>query len=95
MSRQKPQPVALLAALVDIRLTGAACAGHAPLFDDILDEGNEPPEEREARHHQARSICRRCPVAAHCETAANEDDTTSGIWAGRLQGLTDNRRKAS
>ena len=95
MSRKKTV-VDLLAGLVDPRLTGAACAGQGNLWDDILDDDDdEASEDREARHHRARTICRRCPVQAECETAASEHDST-GIWNGRLQGpaATQTRRTA-
>ncbi|MGC0362922.1 hypothetical protein ABH922_000906 [Rhodococcus sp. 27YEA15] len=92
--RNLPSVPELLSALVDPRLEGAACVSRAPLFDNFLDEGNEPPEEREARHHHARTICRRCPVRAACDTAAGEHDS-AGIWAGRLHTPVTTRRKSA
>lgn len=68
-----------LTALVDQRLTDAACAGHAPLFDAHIDD--ETDAEREYRHHRARAICARCPVATTCATVATEHQAP-GIWAG-------------
>ena len=71
-----------LPGLVDQRLTGAACAGHAPLFDATRHGENE--DRREHRHHQARTICHQCPVRATCKTVANELPAAhrTGIWAG-------------
>jgi WhiB family transcriptional regulator, redox-sensing transcriptional regulator len=76
-----------LRALVDPRLSGAACVGKAPLFDDRLDLGDhesESDEERDARHREARKICRCCPVRPPCGTAAGEHES-AGIWAGYLE----------
>ena len=75
----------LLAALVDQRLTGAACTGHGGLFD--LDHDGEDPDQREARHHQATTLCRGCPVHTACGTAARElGRRAEGVWAGQLRG---------
>lgn len=76
-----PDPIT---ALVDPRLTGAACTGLPHLFDDWLDTG-ETREARSYRHAVAVRICTRCPVQSACRTAANEHDA-HGIWAGRLHG---------
>ncbi|WP_168168148.1 WhiB family transcriptional regulator [Corynebacterium sp. MSK032] len=66
----------------DASLAGAACAGYSPLFDS--DVNGESKEQREARHHQARSICRQCPVLTECTTTAGTlpKDHRQGIWAG-------------
>lgn len=78
-----PKPPAELVALVDPRLEGAACAGMAPLFDERGE--NETAAHAEARHHQARTICSRCPVLLNCHAAATDlpKGQRSGIWAGR------------
>lgn len=81
-SKYAPAPIPTIDSLVDERLTGAACAGMAPLFDAYLDD--ESTEQREYRHHRAKTICLRCPVRAECTVAATEHDA-SGIWNGRLR----------
>ncbi|QDC16073.1 WhiB family transcriptional regulator [Rhodococcus ruber] len=72
-----------LAALVDPRLTGAACTGRAPMFDAELEE--ESIENRSSRLAAAARICRGCPVLSACRTAAHEQDHPAGLWAGRLR----------
>lgn len=79
---QFPRILLPLLALVDPTLSGAACAGRAPLFDDEID--GETAEHREARHHIATSICRSCPVQPECRAAASEHHAL-GIWAGACQ----------
>ncbi|YCN53424.1 WhiB family transcriptional regulator [Rhodococcus erythropolis] len=76
-----PIPSPLLA-LVDPTLSGAACTGRAPLFDDDID--GESVEHREARHHTAAAICRHCPVQPQCRAAAG-DHYALGVWAGACQ----------
>lgn len=69
-------PVALLELLIGPDLGGRpACAGLSPMFDDELH--NEPATEREARHHQAVTVCRGCPVRAACAAARAELLTTT------------------
>lgn len=72
-----------LTALVDPRLTGAACTGRAPLFDAELEE--ESAENRSSRLGAAARICSGCPVLSACRTAAVEQDHPAGVWAGRLR----------
>ncbi|GGL09706.1 WhiB family transcriptional regulator [Nocardia jinanensis] len=70
------------AELIDQRLTGAACAGRAPLFDTDPVPG-ETDAAREARYAPALKICRRCPVQDQCATAAAElGGQALGVWAG-------------
>lgn len=60
----------------------AACAGNPqPLWDAKVH--GESDEQREWRHHQAKAVCRRCPVAFECATAI---DWTwdEGVRAGTL-----------
>ncbi|WP_368410413.1 WhiB family transcriptional regulator [Corynebacterium sp.] len=68
----------------DASLTGASCAGHSPLFD--ADIQGETKQQREARHHQARTICRHCPVLTQCTAVAGRlpQDHRQGLWAGIL-----------
>lgn len=80
-----PKTVTLLAALVDPRLEGAACAGRAPWFDEFVD--GETTTARTARLDAARTICGTCPVRIACATAATEHQST-GIWAGQLRNPT-------
>ncbi|AWG98710.1 WhiB family transcriptional regulator [Rhodococcus ruber] len=72
-----------LTALVDPRLTGAACTGRAPLFDAELEE--ESAENRSSRLAAAARICRGCPVLSACRTAAREQDRPTGMWAGTIR----------
>ncbi|WKX00715.1 WhiB family transcriptional regulator [Rhodococcus aetherivorans] len=72
-----------LTALVDPRLTGAACAGRAPLFDEHID--GELELDRHARLDAARHICHGCPVQSACRVAALEQHHPAGVWAGRLR----------
>jgi len=84
MSRSKSRLPAIpdpITGLVDPRLTGARCRGHAPLFDDQLD--GEAPEQRSQRLAYAARICRGCPVAGPCRIAASEHDA-HGMWGGHL-----------
>lgn len=89
-SKYAPAPIPAIGSLVDERLTGAACAGMAPLFDAYLDD--ESTEQREYRHHRAKTICLRCPVRTECTVAATEHDA-SGIWNGRLQESIERRKQ--
>ncbi|WP_047890196.1 WhiB family transcriptional regulator [Rhodococcus sp. ARP2] len=90
-SKYATAPIFEITALVDERLTGAACRGMAPLFDAHLDD--ETDTQREYRYHRAKTICLGCPVRAECANAATEHDAI-GIWNGRLQD-TDNRKKTA
>ncbi|MFB9783011.1 WhiB family transcriptional regulator [Rhodococcus baikonurensis] len=97
MSRRRQSHIPeLLQTLVDPRLEGAACVGLAPLFDDFPDDASESADQREARHHKARSICHRCSVRDSCDTAAREQGPeATGIWAGTLHMPTTPRKAAS
>ncbi|MBD8057230.1 WhiB family transcriptional regulator [Rhodococcus ruber] len=81
-ARLYPSPPTLTA-LVDPRLTGAACGGRAPLFDDEL--SGETTENRSVRLAAAARICSGCPVRSACRTAAREQDHPTGMWAGKLR----------
>lgn len=89
----EPRIAALPADLADARLSGAACVGHAALFDAEHDD--EPSPVRRARHRAAVDICERCPVLAACSTVAHELGTdAAGVWAGRVQGQRHRTRTA-
>ncbi|CAM5344231.1 WhiB family transcriptional regulator [Corynebacterium variabile] len=78
---------ALTAAVLDgPDLTGAACTGHAPLFDEP--GPREPPEAVDARMDAARAMCTICPVIARCATVADglTDYQRAGMWAGIIRG---------
>lgn len=78
---------ALSADLADPRLIGAACVGHAALFDAEHDDETRP--RRNARHRAAVAICQTCPVLAPCHVVANELGTqAAGVWAGRARDNT-------
>jgi len=68
----------------------AACAGHPlPLWDATV--YGETVEYREWRHHQAKAICRGCPVKVQCFKAIDHA-WDEGIWAGELLPLKRNAR---
>ena len=73
-----------IAGLIDSRLSGAKCSGHAPLFDDELP--NETSEHCSQRLTWAAHQCRACPVQSACRTAATELENPTGVWAGRTHG---------
>lgn len=85
---------ALAASLLDgPDLTGAACKGRAPLFDE---QGpHEPPETYEARLHDAQDLCRSCPVLDRCHAAAEGMDAhlRAGVWAGAPYEHSETRRQ--
>lgn len=66
--------------------TQAACRGRAPLFDHTID--GETTEQREARHHHARTLCRICDARRECRkvSANTPPEERRGIWAGELYG---------
>lgn len=70
----------LLEQLVDPRLSGARCAGKAPLFDAELPD--ETDEDRSERLAWAQQQCTHCPVQSACRTAVTELPKPSGVWAG-------------
>lgn len=62
-------------------LPGAACAGRAPLFDDVLP--GETPDARQERHRLAARTCRACPALAVCrDRLPRLPARTSGVYAG-------------
>ncbi|AJE33695.1 hypothetical protein B842_09230 [Corynebacterium humireducens NBRC 106098 = DSM 45392] len=71
-----------LTALINPDLHGAACTGHAPLFD--APGKNERLLDAEDRHDQARQMCARCPVTVRCAQALLDLPLgqREGIWAG-------------
>lgn len=74
---------ALAAALLDgPDLTGAACTGHAPLFDEIIEGESAPARHR--RTQAAQALCRTCPALDQCAATAEGMDATqrAGVWAG-------------
>ncbi|GGK48402.1 WhiB family transcriptional regulator [Nocardia camponoti] len=78
------RPRSPLAALVDERLTGAACAGMAPFFDAEHDEIREDPDDREFRHAAAIRVCGQCRVQVACSDAAAEQDKPQGVWGATV-----------
>lgn len=65
-------------------LTGAACKGHGPLFDDR--EKGESSEHFAYRLGHARRLCADCPVARECANYADSLPRAhrTGIYAGTL-----------
>ncbi|NLE82385.1 MAG: hypothetical protein GX610_22975 [Rhodococcus sp.] len=83
-AHQYPRAFALIAALVDGRLLGAACVGQHALFDDRHD--GEPAHERDARHRAAVAICADCTVVDNCEHVYRENTgKVAGVWAGHTR----------
>lgn len=74
---QIPPPVA---ALIDERLQGAACAKRAPAFDAEID--GESEQERSHRLALAARICHGCQVRTACKQAALEQGEPQGLWGG-------------
>lgn len=80
----REQAHAFVAGLLGPPLPGAACAGLAPLHDDRVP--GEDDEQREARHHQARTLCARCPALLRCTAELPHlQPHDHGIWAGTLR----------
>lgn len=86
---------AALVALLDLPVTslaGAACRGHAPLFDEQLPD--ETPDEQANRHQVARQVCRHCPARKPCAASVPTlPRSTGGVWGGGV--LSEDRRTAS
>ncbi|NKS54185.1 WhiB family transcriptional regulator [Rhodococcus hoagii] len=54
---------------------------------------DETLPERVRREHQAKQICRTCPVKSHCRSYAIEFGETHGVWGGMSEvELRRNRR---
>lgn len=60
----------------------AVCRTSPALFDDMLDVGREPAQDRNARHRQAVAMCATCPVLVQCRADVTVGD--EGIRAGKL-----------
>lgn len=78
---------AVIGAIRDgVNLRGAACAGPlAWLWDADLDGVKESTAQKQARHEQARAICRSCPVKAICRAQVDTDPRLaigSSVWGG-------------
>ena len=70
-------------------LPGAACKGHAPLFDNLIDGESHP--DRIYRHRRALDICEtQCPIQEQChERRLAKPELGEGIWGGELFGRHD------
>lgn len=80
-----PAIAALATELADDRLTGAACAGRAPLFD--AEVPGEDDDDAAYRLAAAARVCRGCPVRDPCRTVAGElGGQAVGVWAARTSG---------
>lgn len=73
-------------------LRGAACKGHARLFDEP--ENHASPDAEQARLNAARALCDHCPVRAPCAAVAAglTDSQRAGVWAGTVYESSDARR---
>jgi predicted nucleic acid-binding Zn ribbon protein len=83
------RPVDALPTLLGPELTGAACKGRGPLWDENLDP-QEPAVVREDRHRAAIDICRvACPIRVEClATRTAEPSLGGGIYGGQLFATT-------
>lgn len=45
----------------------------------------EPKQERSARERRAKTVCRRCDVAAECLAFAIREGELHGIWGGTTE----------
>ncbi|WP_175427944.1 WhiB family transcriptional regulator [Rhodococcus pyridinivorans] len=87
--RQRVAVPALIAALVDGRLAGAACVGRHELFDAELDTARETATQRDTRHAAAVAICTGCPVRDTCRNVADETGQRArGVWAGSVRNVS-------
>jgi WhiB family redox-sensing transcriptional regulator len=68
----------------------AACAGTAPLWDDVVD--GESHEQRTERQAKAVAICRSCPVTEECRRERLPWE--GGVWSGRVFVAAKNARGA-
>lgn len=83
MGRPRSIPTRL-AELADDRLTGAACAGMAPLFDADLLPGEDIASAAE-RHATAVRTCQGCPVRTPCRAVVLElGEKVTGVWGGHV-----------
>lgn len=79
------RPVDALPAILGPELTGAACKGRGPLWDENLDP-QEPAAVREERHRAAIDVCwLACPIRVEClATRTTTPSLGGGIWGGEL-----------
>lgn len=66
--------------------TGAACAEHPflpPETWDLIVDG-ESVAERQGRRQLAAQVCSTCPIRDLCDSAADDEQAPSGVWAGRV-----------
>lgn len=89
-TQQPPDWVALVGKILTDtpKLDGAACVGHAALFDPA--EPSEPAEQVERRHEAASRICRwSCPRQQECESwvrSLSSRERPRGVVAGLIPG---------
>ncbi len=60
----------------------AACRGLHHLFDAPI---YETPARREAREHQAKTICATCPVTRECANHGETEPLNGMIYAGKVR----------
>ncbi|WP_068379671.1 WhiB family transcriptional regulator [Rhodococcus sp. EPR-157] len=81
--QQSPTELALVAILTGtVRLNGAACIGHANLFDPPGD--GEPGTAVDARHRAAARLCWTCPVLDECRTWAEGEPSSHTVIAAQV-----------
>nr|WP_176458763.1 WhiB family transcriptional regulator [Rhodococcus sp. 15-649-1-2] len=87
LSQQSPTEAALVAILTGtVRLDGAACIGHADLFDPP-GEGESRPSA-DARHRAAARVCWTCPVLDACRAWAATEPSSHTVIAAQVMTTT-------
>lgn len=87
LPQQSPLEHALVAILTGtVRLDGAACIGHADLFDPPAD--GEPRTAVDGRHRTATTICWTCPVLDACRTWAEGEPSSHTVLAATVMTTT-------
>lgn len=78
-------------------LPGAACRHKSHLFNEA--EPNEPAEQVQQRHTQARQLCAGCPSLKPCgdwlATLSTPSRRPTGIVAGRLVTAPQPRKRSA
>lgn len=85
--QQSPLEMALTAILAGTpRLDGAACIGHAELFDPPGD--GETRTAADARHRAAARVCWTCPVIDTCRDWAVTEPSSQTVIAAQVMTTT-------
>lgn len=85
--QQSPTELALVAILTGtVRLDGAACIGHAELFDPP--GHGEPTIAVDTRHRAAAKLCWTCPVLDQCRDWGTDEPASGSIVAAQVMSAT-------